>query len=46
LLEIVAKKEKCIRKEGRKWKEGKKGWRGKDKGCLKIVLLILLFTKH
>jgi hypothetical protein len=46
LLEIVARKEKCIGKEGRKWKEGKKGWRRKEKGCLKIVLLILLFTKH
>jgi hypothetical protein len=46
LLEIVTKKEKCIGKDGRKWKEGKKGWRGKEKRCLKIVLLILLFTKY
>jgi hypothetical protein len=45
LLEIVTKKEKCIGKEGRKWKEGKKGWRGKDKRCLKIVFIDSPFYK-
>jgi hypothetical protein len=39
-------KDKCIGKKGRKLKEGNKGWKGKEKRCLKIILLILLFTKN